>query len=87
MTNQARQLCTQFSSQNSLKNEYIHSQGFISYPANRVHRDYDVVERHGRCSFRLALPFRCLHGADWTVVQTDVYYFLVPANCLKSDSV
>ena len=23
----------------------------------------------------------------WTVVQTDVYYFLVPANCLKSDSV
>lgn len=70
-----------------LETKYILSQGFISYPENRVHRDYDVVERHGRCSFRLALPFRCLHGADWTVVQTDVYYFLVPANCLKSDSV
>ena len=86
MMNQARRLCIQFSNQNSLKIEYIHSQGFIGYPGNRVHRDYDVIERHGSSGFGLALPFRCLHGADWTV-QTYVNYFLVPANCLKSDSV
>ena len=86
MMNQARRLCIQFSNQNSLKIEYIHSQGFIGYPENRVHRDYDVIERHGSSGFGLALPFRCLHGADWTV-QTYVNYFLVPANCLKSDSV
>jgi hypothetical protein len=52
--NQARRLRTQFPSQNSLKIEYIYSQGFTGYPENRVHRDYDVIERHGSSGFRLA---------------------------------